>query len=70
METNNEIIINAKVKKPLTEAQKEKQRETKRNYYLKKKADPEIYRTPKTFKQNTLLQTQRRSITKDEEIST
>ena len=31
----------AKVKKPLTEAQKEKQRETMRNYYLKKKSDPE-----------------------------
>ena len=41
MENNNEIIINAKTKKPLTEAQKEKQRETMRNYYLKKKADPE-----------------------------
>ena len=41
MENTNEIIINAKVKKPLTEAQKEKQRETMRNYYLKKKADPE-----------------------------
>ena len=43
MENTNEIIINdaPKVKKPLTEAQKEKQRETMRNYYLKKKADPE-----------------------------
>jgi hypothetical protein len=41
MENSNEIVINAKVKKPLTEAQKEKQRETMRNYYLKKKADPE-----------------------------
>ena len=41
MENTNEIIINAKVKKPLTEAQKEKQRETMRQYYLKKKADPE-----------------------------
>ena len=41
MENKNDIIINAKVKKPLTEAQKEKQRETMRNYYLKKKADPE-----------------------------
>jgi hypothetical protein len=28
MENNNEIIINAKVEKPQTEAQKEKQRET------------------------------------------
>ena len=41
MENKNDIIINAKVKKPLTEAQKEKQRETMRNYYLKKKTDPE-----------------------------
>ena len=47
MENKEEIIINdttvikPKVKKPLTEAQKEKQRETMKNYYLKKKADPE-----------------------------
>ena len=41
MENKNDIIINAKVKKPLTEAQKEKQRETMKNYYLKKKTDPE-----------------------------
>ena len=34
MENNNEVIINAKVKKPLTEAQKEKQRLNMRNYYL------------------------------------
>ena len=48
MENQEEIIINdttvikpKKIQKPLTEAQKEKQRETMRNYYLKKKADPE-----------------------------
>ena len=47
MENKEEIIINdttvikPKVKKPLTEAQKEKQRETMKNYYLKKKTDPE-----------------------------
>ena len=46
MENKNEIIINdniktSKAKKPLTEAQKEKQRETMRNYYLKRKSDPE-----------------------------
>ncbi len=40
MENKNEIIINdniktSKAKKQLTEAQKEKQRETMRNYYLK-----------------------------------
>ena len=34
MENTNEIIINAKVKKPLTEAQKEKQRETMRKKKL------------------------------------
>ena len=48
MENQEEIIINdttvikpKKIQKPLTEAQKEKQRETMRNYYLKKKSDPE-----------------------------
>ena len=48
MENQNEIIINdttvikpKKIQKPLTEAQKEKQRETMKNYYLKKKSDPE-----------------------------
>jgi len=48
MENKNEIIINdttvikpKKIQKPLTEAQKEKQRETMKNYYLKKKSDPE-----------------------------
>ena len=48
MENQEEIIINdttvikpKKIQKPLTEAQKEKQRETMKNYYLKKKADPE-----------------------------
>ena len=48
MENQEEIIINdttvikpKKIQKPLTEAQKEKQRETMRNYYLKKKTDPE-----------------------------
>ena len=41
MENNNEVIINAKVKKPLTEAQKEKQRLNMRNYYLAKKNDPD-----------------------------
>ena len=48
MENQEEIIINdttvikpKKIQKPLTEAQKEKQRETMKNYYLKKKSDPE-----------------------------
>jgi dephospho-CoA kinase len=48
MENKEEIIINdttiikpKRVYKPLTEEQKEKQRETMRNYYLKKKTDPE-----------------------------
>ena len=41
MENKNDIIINAKVKKPLTEAQKEKQRLNMRNYYLAKKNDPD-----------------------------
>ena len=43
MENTNEIIINntIKTKKPLTDAQKEKQKESMRQYYLKKKADPE-----------------------------
>jgi tagatose-1,6-bisphosphate aldolase non-catalytic subunit AgaZ/GatZ len=48
MENQEEIIINdttvikpKKIQKPLTEAQKEKQRETMKNYYLKKKTDPE-----------------------------
>jgi hypothetical protein len=50
----NENIINAKVKKPLTEAQKEKQRETMRKYYLKKKSDPE-YIQRQTLSSNTLL---------------
>ena len=38
---NDTTVIKRKVKKPLTEAQKEKQRETMKNYYLKKKTDPE-----------------------------
>ncbi len=41
MENTNEIIINAKVRKPLTEAQKEVKKEAMRKYYLKKKSDPE-----------------------------
>jgi tagatose-1,6-bisphosphate aldolase non-catalytic subunit AgaZ/GatZ len=48
MENQEEIVINdttvikpKKIQKPLTEAQKEKQRETMKNYYLKKKSDPE-----------------------------
>ena len=47
MENKEEIIINdttvikPKVKKPLTEAQKEKQRLNMRNYYLAKKNDPD-----------------------------
>ena len=43
MENNNEIIINdtPKVRKPLTEAQKQAKTEAMRTYYLKKKADPE-----------------------------
>ena len=41
MENTNEIIINAKVRKPLTEAQKEVKKEAMRKYYLNKKSDPE-----------------------------
>lgn len=53
METKNEIVINdtiekqhsdkkpKKIKKPLTEAQKEKQREYMKAYYLKVKEDPD-----------------------------
>ena len=48
MENQEEIIINdttvikpKKIQKPLTDEQKEKQRETMRNCYLKKKTDPE-----------------------------
>ena len=43
MENTNEIIINdaPKVKKPLTEAQKQGKQEAMRTYYLKKKSDPE-----------------------------
>ena len=41
MENKNEIIINTKVKKPLTEEQREKQRLNMRNYYLTKKNDPD-----------------------------
>ncbi len=46
MEKNNEIIINEnlkkpKVKKPLTEEQKEKLRLNMKNYYLARKNDPE-----------------------------
>ena len=46
MENKNEIIINntmkkPNIKKPKTEAQKEKQKEAMRNYYLRKKNDPE-----------------------------
>jgi hypothetical protein len=43
MENTNEIIINdaPKVRKPLTEAQKQAKKEAMRTYYLKKKSDPE-----------------------------
>ncbi len=43
MENNNEIVINdtPKVRKPLTEAQKQGKQEAMRTYYLKKKSDPE-----------------------------
>ena len=43
MENNNEIIINdtPKVRKPLTEAQKQAKKEAMKTYYLKKKSDPE-----------------------------
>jgi predicted XRE-type DNA-binding protein len=43
MENINEIIINdaSKVRKPLTEAQKEVKKESMKKYYLKKKSDPE-----------------------------
>jgi hypothetical protein len=43
MENTNEIIINdsPKVKKPLTEAQKQAKKESMKQYYLKKKSDPE-----------------------------
>ena len=48
MANQEEIIINdttvikpKKIQKPLTEAQKETQRETMKNYYVKKKSDPE-----------------------------
>ena len=46
MENKDEIIINntmkkPNIKKPKTEAQKEKQNEAMRNYYLRKKNDPE-----------------------------
>jgi hypothetical protein len=46
MENKNEIIINdttqkTKVKKPLTEEQKQKHRDNMRNYYLARKNDPE-----------------------------
>ena len=43
MENNNEIIINdtSKVRKPLTEAQKQVKKEAMKAYYLKKKSDPE-----------------------------
>ena len=46
MENKDETIINdtiakTNIKKPKTEAQKEKQREVMRTYYLKKKNDPE-----------------------------
>ena len=46
MENKDEIIINntmkkPNIKKPKTEAQKEKQKEAMRNYYLRKKNDPE-----------------------------
>ncbi len=43
MENKNEIIINdaPKVRKPFTEAQKQAKKESMRQYYLKKKSDPE-----------------------------
>ena len=46
MENKEEIIINVdvkkpKVKKPLSEEQREKQRLNMRNYYLAKKNDPD-----------------------------
>ena len=47
MENKEEIIINdttvikPKVKKPLTDEQKEKQREAMKRFYEKKKSDPE-----------------------------
>ena len=46
MENKDETIINdtiakTNIKKPKTEAQKEKQKEAMRNYYLRKKNDPE-----------------------------
>ena len=46
MENNNEIIINEtlvkqKVKKPLSEEQREKQRLNMRNYYFARKNDPD-----------------------------
>ena len=43
MENNNEIIINDthKVKKPLTEAQKQVKKEAMKTYYLKMKSNPE-----------------------------
>ena len=46
MENNNEIIINEnlvkqKVKKPLSEEQREKQRLNMRNYYLARENDPD-----------------------------
>ena len=43
MENNNEIIINdtPKVRKPLTEAQKQVKKEAMKTYYLKMKSNPE-----------------------------
>ena len=43
MENKKDIIINdvPKVRKPLTEAQKQVKKEAMRVYYLKKKSDPE-----------------------------
>ena len=43
MENKEEIIINEtpKVRKPLTEAQKQVKKEAMRAYYLKMKSDPE-----------------------------
>jgi hypothetical protein len=43
MENNNEIIINdtPKVRKPLTEAQKQVKKEAMKAYYLKMKSNPE-----------------------------
>ncbi len=43
MENTNEIVINdtPKVKKPLTEAQKQAKKESMRQYYLRKKSDSE-----------------------------